>query len=219
MKNIYQRKKRSQRSRTIEHQTIKTISTREKISPQKCQELWRRSVERLSCQILKRMLSWKILKKERKWNVNLAFTICQQISKTLTSLLVLSRSVWTILWEMMSRLKEKYMCVLLYACILQKLVGHRAMQIAIIDKYLVSEFRKFYWTWVWQRFVQSFCNFCIKHIGHSSHFWPIVAKICFLFFLRENFFVSGKILKPARIDQGHIWTKNSRWLTPTTSNS
>ena len=43
--------------------------------------------------------------------------------RNIESLLVLSRSVWTILWEMMSRLKEKYMCVLLYACILQKLVG------------------------------------------------------------------------------------------------
>ena len=107
---------------------------------------------------------------------------------------------------------------LLCACILQKLVVHWAMQIVIIDKYFVSELRKFYWTWVWQRFVQSFCNFCIKHIAHSGHFWPILAKMCFVF-LRENFFVSGKILKPARIDQGHIWTKNSRWLTPITSYS
>ena len=53
---------------------------------------------------------------------------------------------------------------------------------------LASEFRKFYWTWVWQPFVQSFCNFCIKHIAHSSHFWPILAKMCFTV-LRENFFV------------------------------
>ena len=49
-------------------------------------------------------------------------------------LLVLSRGVWTILWEMMSRLKEKYMCVLVYTCIQQKLVWHWAMQIIIIDK-------------------------------------------------------------------------------------
>lgn len=33
---------------------------------------------------------------------------------------VLSRSVRTILWEMMSKLKEKYTCMLLYDCILQK---------------------------------------------------------------------------------------------------
>ena len=39
----------------------------------------KRSIERLIYQILKRMLSWKILKKERKWNVSLAFIICQQI--------------------------------------------------------------------------------------------------------------------------------------------
>ena len=57
------------------------------------------------------MLSWKMSKKERKWNMGLAFTICEQISETLTSLLVLSRSVWTILQEMMSRLREKYMCL------------------------------------------------------------------------------------------------------------
>ena len=161
---------------------------------------------------------------------------------------MLSRSVWTILWEMMSRLKEKYMCVLFYACILQKLVGHWAMQIVIIDKHLVSEFREFYWTWVWraltlqfaqafwdcqfqwensfqqitwQWLVQSLCNFGIKHIAHFGHFWPILAKMCFVLF-RENFFVWGKILKPAEIDQhhqGHIWTKNSQWLTPITSNS
>ena len=126
-----------------------------------------------------------------------------------------------------------------------KLVGHWAMQIVIIDKYLVSEFRKFYWTLVWQalilqfaqafldcqfqlensfqqitwqRLVQSLGNFCIKGIAHFGHFWPILAKMCFTV-LRENFFVSGKILKPARIDQGHIWTKNSRWLTPITSYS
>ena len=42
---------------------------------------------------------------------------------TLGSIVQTAFSVWTILWEMMSRLKEKYMCVLLYACILQKLVG------------------------------------------------------------------------------------------------
>ena len=50
---------------------------------------------------------------------------------------------WTILWEMMSRLKERYMCVLLYACILQKLFGHWAMQVVIICKYLVSKFSEF----------------------------------------------------------------------------
>ena len=110
------KKKPSQESR-IQNQTI---STRTKISPKKCQELRKRSVERLSYQILRRMLSWKILKKERKWNVSLAFTICQKISEILTSLQVLSRSVWTILWEMMSKLKEKYTCMLLYDCILQK---------------------------------------------------------------------------------------------------
>ena len=110
------KKKRSHESR-IQN---KTISTRTKISPKKCQELRKRSVERLSYQILRRMLSWKILKKERKWNVSLAFTICQKISEILTSLQVLSRSVWTILWEMMSKLKEKYTCMLLYDCILQK---------------------------------------------------------------------------------------------------
>ena len=110
------KKKRSKESR-IQNQTI---STRTKISPKKCQELRKGSVERLSYQILRRMLSWKILKKERKWNVSLAFTICQKISEILTSLQVLSRSVWTILLEMMSKLKEKYTCMLLYDCILQK---------------------------------------------------------------------------------------------------
>ena len=44
MKKKYQRKKRSQESR-IQNQTI---STRTKISPKKCQELRKRSVERLS---------------------------------------------------------------------------------------------------------------------------------------------------------------------------
>ena len=47
------KKKRSKESR-IQNQTI---STRTKISPKKCQELRKRSVERLSYQILRRMLS------------------------------------------------------------------------------------------------------------------------------------------------------------------
>ena len=167
----------------------------------------KKSVERLSSQILKRMLSWKILKKERKWNVNLAFTICQQVSKTLTSILVLSRSVWTILWEMMSRFKEKYMCVLLYACILQKLVGWalgnansnywqifcvRAQEVLLdlsltgpytavcagILRLSISMGKQFSTR---QRLVQSLCNFCIKRIAHFRHFWPILAKMCFVF--------------------------------------
>ena len=148
---------------------------------------------------------------------------------------------------MMSRLKEKYLCVLVYACILQKLVGHWAMQMVIIDKHFVSEFREFYWNWVWQaltlQFAQAFLDldFNGKTVfnrlldnGWSNlyatlalsalHilvifglFWPKCAS-----FFKREFFVWGKILKSAGIDQHHqglIWTKNPRWLTPITSNS
>ena len=99
-------------------------------------------------------------------------------------LLVLSRGVWTILWEMMSRLKEKYMCVLFYACILQKLVGHWAMQIVIVNKHLVSEFREFYWTWVWRaltlQFAQSLldCQFQWENSFHQITWHRLVQSLC-----------------------------------------
>ena len=118
------------------------------------------------------------------------------------------------------------------------LVGHWAMQIVIIDKYLVSEFRKFYWTLVWQalilqfaqafldcqfqlensfqqitwqRLVQSLGNFCIKGIAHFGHFWPILAKMCFTV-LRENFFVWPCIgLEQAPGKKAASWRLFSPW--------
>ena len=69
------KKKRSKESR-IQNQTI---STRTKISPKNCQELQKRSVERLSYQILRRMFSWKILK--TRPGVNCA-GVCSPQAKT-----------------------------------------------------------------------------------------------------------------------------------------
>ena len=46
----------------------------------------------------------------------------------------------------------------------------------------------------WQQLVQSLCNFFIKRMPYFGHFWPSMAKKCFVF-LREFFFVWGKILQ------------------------
>ena len=89
-----------------------------------------------------------------------------------------------------------------------------------IDKHLVSEFREFYWTWVWRaltlqfakesldcqfqwensfqqitrlRLVQSLCNFCIKRIAHLGHFWPKCAS-----FFKKEFFRLRENLETCR---------------------
>ena len=105
----------------------------------------------------------------------------------------------------------------------------------------MSKFGEFYWTWFWQALTMQFAQAFLMGKQFSTDFLATVGPIFMqLFYYAHSLFWSflayygQKMLRffkrkfvclrenLAGIDQhhqGHIWTKNSRWLTPITSYS